>query len=65
MITFGFCLRMFCSGFFIAVVASFIAENFYFDEHLLSRVVYWSATIVGWISVVCTVMSIFGMIWMF
>lgn len=65
MITFGFFLRMFFSSFFMAFVTSFIAENFYFDDDLISRLVYWSATIVFGISVVCAVMSIFGVIWTF
>lgn len=64
MITFGFCVRAFFSSMLIVAITSFIAEVLSCeDDSILNTINYRLATILFWISVVCTVMSVFGMIW--
>lgn len=66
MITFSFCVKMFFSSILITVITSFIAELLNCeDDSIINTINYRLATIVFWISVVCIVMSILGIIWTF
>ena len=64
MITFGFCVRAFFSSMLLVAITSFIAEILYCeDDSILNIINYRLAMILFWISVVCALISVFGLIW--
>jgi len=65
MFTFEFFVRLFFSGLFSAWLFSVCSENFIFEETLAEKIAYWISTILFYIACVCTVISVFGMVWRF